>query len=112
MKAPILNKDFIGTRTGNDHTCQVNSRHIAFKTSSIAARTSVRPFKANTERFKEGKVRMIAGHRKNKIVCHTHPALRRLKQDRVRQNLNNLRIEVRRDLAGLDAVLDVRLDPV
>src|SRR5579863_873469 len=55
---------------------------------------------------------MISGHSEDEIVGQRHAAGRSFDHNRVGSNFQNLGGKVCLDLAVLDAVLDVRLDPV
>src|SRR5436190_21176054 len=55
---------------------------------------------------------MVSGKRENEIILQSLRASRRIQHDKVGSDLENSAVEVSRDLAGLNAVLDIRTHPV
>ncbi len=70
------------------------------------------PLKPDADPFKKTEVEVIAGHRKNEVILDRQRAFRSFKLNRILLDDHHARVEMGLDLAVLDAVFDVRLDPV
>src|SRR6201998_3382145 len=109
MKSAVFNKDLIGPRSGYNYARQEDSLHIALQRLRIANRQFIRSLETHAHALKETEVGMIPRHRKHKVVLDRLDTLRRLQNHSIRRNLQHVRVEVRFNLAVLDAVLDIGL---
>src|ERR1039457_7027715 len=97
VQAAILNEDFIGARTGHNHSSQVDARHIALQRLRVADRQPVVAFEAHTQLAQKVEVGVVASHGKDKIVLDRLAALGCLQSYRVWSDLYHARVEVRLD---------------
>src|ERR1700732_4672011 len=112
VKAPILNEDFTRLRSGDDHSGNVDSRNIRFQVLRIADRTKLFRRKFDAHAAEEIEVGMIPSKREHKIVFQMKSSRRSSQRDIVPSDFLHCAVEVRDDLARLDAVLDVGTHPV
>src|SRR5271170_4597949 len=112
VETAVFNKNFVGARTRHDHARKINPGYVALQALSIAHRKQVLTFQPNAERDQEFEVRMVPGQRKYAVVPKLLQTLRSVDPDTVRANLGHCTGKIRSDLAVLDAILDVRQNPV
>src|SRR5215467_638275 len=112
VKAAILDKNLVGARSGHDHTCNIDSRHVALERNGIAHRTTLLGREFDSHGAKKFIVGMISGEREDKVVLDSHLAFRRVQYDAICFDLPDGAAEVGSDLPVLDAVLDIGEDPV
>ncbi len=112
MKAAVLDEDFVGVGAGDDDSGQINSR--AFALQRLGIRDGLRRGRIQMDPVvgHELEVGAVAGHGKDEIVLDGDFAFRRLQHHFVRPDLFDDRVEVALDFAALDAVFNVRLDPI
>src|SRR5581483_11481885 len=112
MKPPILNEDLICHRSGDDDPGHVDSRDITFQGRRIAYRPALLRRELDSQAAQEIIIGVIAGKCKNKVVVQVGDAVGRVYHYVIGANFADEAIEVRGDLAILDPVFDVRLDPI
>src|SRR5438477_6177965 len=114
MEASILDEDLSGLRSSDDHARQINSGNIALQCLGIAHRTHVITIlrKLHTDGAQEIEIRVIASKRKDKVILQALFAVGSADAHEIFADLAYRAVEERFHLASLDAVLDIRLDPI
>src|SRR5689334_10932512 len=112
MKASVFDEDFAGMPPPDDHPCQVDSRHIALQRVRIQRWSSAFGVELHTQTLDERKIRVVAGQGEH-MFCRKPLSLPMLLNHYfVLGELLNAGIKERLDLACLDAVFDVRANPI
>src|SRR6266852_3270483 len=112
VKAPVLDENFAGARSGHDYTGHVDAWDIALERDRIAHRPLLLSRQLYADTGQEVEVRMVPGERKNEIVLQALRTSRSIKYDVIGADLEDRTVEVGNDFSGLDAVLDVGAHPV
>ena len=112
VKPAVLDKDLVGARSGHNHPRQVDARHIAFQGLWIADGKTIGAFEAHSHALQKGEIKPIAGHGEDEVVRQNLAPRRCFDNHRIGGDFNDIRVEKRLDFSVLDAIFDVRLDPV
>src|SRR5882762_11048398 len=112
VESPIFDENFIGSRTRNDHPGHINPRHIALEGYGITNWTALVSRELDSRGSQEFIIGVVSRQGKHKIVLDCHFAFRRVQPDVIGRNLLHRTVEIGSDLPVLDAVLNIRKDPV
>src|ERR1700733_6497532 len=112
MESAVLDENLVSAHAGNDHSGEVDTRYIALQRLRIARRAAVFPFHLYANRSQKIKVGMVPGQGKDKIILQSNQSLRRQQLDRVFRDAGHGAGKVGSDFAVLDAIVDVRQNPV
>src|SRR5438067_1135585 len=113
VEAAVLDEDFVGALAGYDDASEVDAGNVGFERGRVAewaARVGL--VQCDAEALDELEVRVVAGEREDEVVANRERAGRRLQRDLVFGDVGDAGVEVSRDLAVLDAIIDVGQDPV
>jgi len=116
---PFFNEDFVRARAGDNNACKVDSRYVAFQGSKGHTRGRGR----GVWLFARGSTRMPRLRRKaksgwypvsakTKLLGMTSSVFGRRDGDGIQVDVCDFAVEMGLDLAVLDAIFDVGLDPV
>src|SRR5438270_11097400 len=105
MKAAVFDKDFIGPRSGYDHSSDVNALHIAFERHGIADRTALLLREFDAHAAQKIVVRMVPDQRQDKIILQPDGSSRRVENDVVNADLLHRTAEVGDDPTVRNAIL-------
>src|SRR5690625_3771329 len=70
MKSTVFNENLIIIIPSGNDTSYIYSRYIGFQSCFIKVRLSIIGIYVYTDGFKKGKIRLITGHRKCKVVMN------------------------------------------
>src|ERR1700684_1377825 len=112
VETAILNENFVGPRTSDDYSSEVETGYVALQRLRIAGRTAVHAFHADAERGQKIKVGMVSRQRKDVVLLQGNGSSERLQLDRVLRNGRNRARKIGSDFAILDAIVDVGQNPV
>src|SRR6266849_2002278 len=112
VETPVFDEDLAGMPSADDHTRQMDSRHVALKCVRIQSRLAAFRIKAHTQAFDERKIGMVAGQSEHASRRQSLLAGSILNHDLFFRDLFHARLEQRFHLAGLDPVLNVRPHPI
>src|SRR5882724_4629474 len=112
VKAPVLDKNLPGVAAAHHYSRQMNSWHIALKRIRIQLWLARHRIELHAQAFDEPVVRVIPRERKNVFRGDAALALWSLHHHGVASKLLHCGVEQSRDFAGLQPILDVRLDPI
>jgi len=112
VEAAVFDEDLVGAHAGDDNAGQVNAWDIALEGLRIADWKPVGALETDPHRLKKTEIEMVAGHGEDKVIFERDAAQRRLHRHCVWSDFDHFGMKVCLDFAVLDAVLNVRLDPV
>src|SRR5271157_925778 len=113
VESAVFDEDFARTHARHNHAREVNTWHAALERLRIDHwLLVVVAAEPASQAADELEIRMIARQGKDPVIRQRHLSLRRVEYDAVGRDLLHGAVEIRLHLAGLNAVLDVGLDPV
>src|SRR5699024_557958 len=103
MKSTVFNKNLIIIIPSSDDTSYIYSRYISFHSCCfIKVRLSIIDIYVYTDGFKKGKIRLITGHRKYKVVMNYFLVTFYGIMDFIFCEFSDLRIKLHMDIALSD----------
>src|SRR5579872_357557 len=112
VEASIFDENLVRARSCHDDSGYVNPAHIALERHRVAYRPALLFRKFNSHAAQKIVVGMVANQRQHKIILQSDRPPRSDDHNVIHADFLHRTAEVRLDLSGFDAVLEVWLDPV
>src|SRR5713101_8887251 len=112
VEAPVFDEYLAGVPPADNHSGQMDPRHIALQRIRIKRRLAAFGIEPYTKFFEEGKIGMVAGQREHASRRQSQLTGSIFDNDFLIRDLLHARLEQRFHLAGLDPVRNVRSHPI
>src|SRR5260370_28975601 len=108
MEASVFDENLASMPSADDHSGQMDSRHIALERIRIQRRFAAFRIKPHAQAFNEREIGMVAGQREHAPRGQSLLTVSIFDHDFFLRDALHARLEQRSHFAGLDAVLNVQ----
>ena len=112
VKAAVFDKDFTGMVSANDYASQIQTRNIAFEGLRVESRLIGLRIELDAELAQKIEVGMVSGKGKNMHSRQCRGTARAADMHGIRLDADDMSLKQGRDLASLDAIFNVRPNPI